>query len=400
MIKSTNIKPSEKQSLLREDTVKQSCLDSAERVQRYLFSTHWQGDGLYGPDPGIRWNYRIGRFVKSYLRFLPWRDDLYYLQGQGYWVLANWELFDRTGQQEYRDCAVLCCESILRSQCEDGAWIYPNREWKGRVATVEGIWASLALMESYRRTGEDHFLDGALRWHNYVMETTGFQKFGDQLAINYFAYKKGSPVPNNSADALRFFSALADVTGDANFLEPCSGLVAFLASVQKPTGEFPYLAKKRDTDRHRPHFQCFQYNAFMCLGMMQYFEITGDANVRPLIEQQLEFLTQGITPDGAVHYECGIPYRHVTYHAAVVAAAFVRGGVLGFTNNDDVAYRAFQYVMQKQRSDGSVIYSRGDYRVLSDQRSYPRYLAMIMYHLLHPGLPTRTLAATTQTVAN
>lgn len=374
----------------------QTCLETAQRLHRYLLDTHWRADGLYGPDPGVRWNYRVGRFVKSYLQFLHWHDDLYYLQGQGYWVLANWELMDRTDQQEYGDYAMLCCESILRSQCNDGAWVYPNREWKGRIATVEGIWASLALLETYRRSRECRFLNAALRWHTYVMETTGFQRFGDQLAINYFAHRQDPPVPNNSADALRFFSALADVTGDVDFLAPCSGLVAFLASVQKPTGEFPYEVRKRNSDRDRPHFQCFQYNAFMCLGMMQYFEITGDATVRPLIEQLLGFLTRGITSVGAVHYECGVPYRHVTYHAAVVAAALVRGRALGFTDYDELAYRAFQYVMQRQGADGSVVYSQGDYRILGDRRSYPRYLAMIMYHLLHPDFPSRTRVKTTQ----
>ncbi|NNL87161.1 MAG: hypothetical protein HKP27_15970 [Myxococcales bacterium] len=87
-----------------------------------------------------------------------------------------------------------------------------------------------------------------------------------------------------------------------------------------------------------------------------------------------------------MHYECGVEYRNVTYHAAVVAAALTRAAPLGFSDYSEAATRAFGYVLKQLRPDGSIVYSRGDYRFLSDQRSYPRYLAMILYHLLHPGL--------------
>ena len=46
------------------------------------------------------------------------------------------------------------------------------------------------------------------------------------------------------------------------------------------------------------------------------------------------------------------------------------------------AARAYRYVLALQRRDGSFPHSRGDYRLLSDERAYPRYLAMILLHLL------------------
>ncbi|MDP8923314.1 MAG: hypothetical protein M3O34_10625, partial [Chloroflexota bacterium] len=106
-------------------------LGAAERLHRYLVAKHWTGSGLVGPDPGIRFNYRIGRFVKSGLRGVAWGDDLYYLQGQGYWTLANWQLFGRSGDEAYRDLAVGCSLGMLAEQRADGAWDYPNPEWRG-----------------------------------------------------------------------------------------------------------------------------------------------------------------------------------------------------------------------------------------------------------------------------
>lgn len=366
-------------------------VDDAIRVHEYLVAKHWRQNGLFGPDPGIRLNYRIGRFVKSYLPMIPWQDELYYLQGQGYWVLANWELHDRTNSASYRQYALDCCESIVSTQEDDGFWTYPNPEWKGRVATVEGIWASLALMESYRRTGNERWLNPVLRWHQYLTEIIGFQRFGDELAINYFANVTGDPTPNNSTEALRFFSTLAFVTENDTYAEPCRGLITFLQRVQGSTGEFPYIASKgSDTPHPRPHFQCYQYNAFMCLSLMRYHEMTGDTSVRSVISNVLGFLEGGINERGAINYECGNSYRHVTYHSAVVAAAFARAGQLGFEGYERLGTQVFDYVLHRQRPDGSLVYSTGDYRFLSDKRSYPRYLAMILYHLLHSSMQPAT----------
>ncbi len=40
-------------------------LQAAISLHRYMVGRHWTGHALVGPDPGIRFNYRIGRFVKS-----------------------------------------------------------------------------------------------------------------------------------------------------------------------------------------------------------------------------------------------------------------------------------------------------------------------------------------------
>ncbi len=366
--------------------------DAALKLHRYILEHHWREQALLGPDPGIRLNYRIGRFVKSYLdRYLGghlgrgfWKDDLYYLQGQGYWVLGNWELFRRTGDPRYAALATAASQTMLARQRPDGAWPYPNPEWKGRVATAEGTWGSLGLVESYRQTGEQRFLDGALAWHRFLTEVVGFQRMDDTLAINYFAGMGKTRVPNNTAFVLRFLAELAEVTGEAAFCEPCPGLMRFMAQVQKPSGEFPYAVPGVNGGPLRPHFQCFQYNAFQCLDLMRYQELTQDPAALPVIEKVLGFLSGGLSPEGWAYYECGNRHRRVTYHAAVLAAAFWRAGELGLGGYQELADRAYRYLLGRQRADGGFPYSQGDYRILADDRSYPRYLAMILVHLLVP----------------
>jgi glycosyltransferase involved in cell wall biosynthesis len=353
------------------------------RLHRYMMDTQWNGTALIGPDVGIRFNWRIGRFVKSYLSAIPWNDSYYYLQAQGYWVLANWLLFQKTSEPAYREIAIRSAESMLERQRSDGAWDYPHPEWSGRVTTAEGTWGSLGLLETYRHTGDCSFLNGALRWHRFLLNRVGFEQAGDELSVNYFSNVSTARVPNNSAFVLRFLSELADVTGNQDYLYLCRGLVTFMTHAQKPNGEFPYMV--RGSLPHRKcweHFQCYQYNAFECLDLMRYQEITGDATVVPVIFRCLSFLRDGLAADGHAYYDCGNRYRQVTYHAAALGAAFSMAERHGFYAHEGLAERAFSYLLGIQRSDGAFPFSRGDYRSLSDRRPYPRVLAMILFHLL------------------
>ena len=116
----------------------------------------------------------LGGFIKSYLNILPWSDSLVYMQAQGYWILNNWLLTDIVGQAQYADLALTCSEAVLSTQQLAGYWEYPNPEWKGRVATVEGSFAALGLMESYARVGHLPYLEGAKNWYQYLLERIGF----------------------------------------------------------------------------------------------------------------------------------------------------------------------------------------------------------------------------------
>src|SRR6266545_7817980 len=123
-------------------------LRAAVGLHDYLARRHVREGALLGPDSGVRFNYRAGRFLKSYLRFVRWHDDYYYLQAQGYWILANWRLFDLTGDSRYRDHAVGASRQVVARQGTDGSWTYPNPAWQGRIAPAEGTWGCLGLVET------------------------------------------------------------------------------------------------------------------------------------------------------------------------------------------------------------------------------------------------------------
>jgi hypothetical protein len=357
-------------------------LQAALRLQGYLADRHWDGSALIGPDVGVRFNYRIGRFVKGYLRRVRWNDNYRYVQAQGYWILSNWQLCSIFGQEEYRHVAVRCSEYVLAQQRDDGAWVYPNREWRGRIATGEGTWGSLGLLESYRQTGDTKFLAGAQKWYEFVVQKIGFQQVGGELAVNYFHDRKGSRFPNISNLFLRFSAELARATRQDVYLHLSNGLLKFLQAAQQPTGEFPYAVKGESRGKCWPHFQCYQYNAFACLDLMRYCEFSGDSSVLPMIRNVLSFLCQGLAKDGHSLFECGNRHREVIYHTAVLAQAFARARQFGIDGCEAKANRAYNYVLKSQRLDGSFGFSRRDYFLFSDERSYPRSLAMILYQLL------------------
>jgi hypothetical protein len=324
----------------------------------------------------VRFNARIGRFVKSATEFLPWHDDLYYLQAQAYWIRSCRTLGSLLADDSYAERAVAGSEEILARQRPDGAWDYPNPEWKGRVATVEGTWASIGLLDAFRRTGESRFLEGALGWNRFMDDAVGYVPSAGGLAVNYFAGRSGVQVPNNSTLVLWFLAELAGASGDVRIANRCGPLVDFLAAGQRPSGELPYSVD--GPTPHVEHFQCFQYNAFECLDLVYYRDVSGDDSVSPLIDRVRTFLRSGVEPDGHVRYDCSGSRRRVTYHASVVAATLS-------TSPDEedrvLADRIFEYVLGLQRGNGSFPYSRGDYGFLRDNRSYPRQLAMLLSHL-------------------
>jgi hypothetical protein len=356
-------------------------LRAAARLHAFLVRRYWDGTGLVGPDMGIRLNYRAGRFVKSSLRALPWRDDLYYNQGQAYWELGNWRLAESTGDPVYAGIALACAERLLERQRDDGSWAYPNPEWRGRVATTEGTWAAVALLEAYRNAGDPRFLGGAVKWWGFLEEQMEFQDVLGGAAINYFADRRGAVVPNCSSLVLHFLGELT-AAGETSAAARCASIVRFLAAAQEPSGELPYTVSSPLREARMPHFQCYQYNAFQCLDLVRYHGVTGDGSVLPLIEGLVRFVREGMAPDGHSRYQCGRTYGHVVYHTAAMAATFAAAGLVGIGGYKDVARRAGARLLAEQRDDGSFPHSYGDYRVLRDRRSYPRVQAMIHDHLL------------------
>jgi hypothetical protein len=352
--------------------------DTVLRLHRYLKSSHWRDDALIGPDCGVRFNYRAGRFVKSALPSLPWHDDRYYLQAQGYWIIANWRLADALGQ-DFADIAVRCSDEVVRRQTPDGAWEYPNPAWKGRIATAEGTWAALGLLETYSHTRDDAYLESALRWHHYLDNEIAWLPVGGGIAVNYFANRAAPAVPNNTAFVLRFLGELAHATDDERWLSRTDGLATFLAEAQRPTGEMPYELDAEGT--RLEHFQCFQYNAFQLLDLIRYEECTNDRSLRPTSEGMARFLANAVGADGTHPHDCRHRKPTVTYHSAAIAAALAAADDAGLhAGGRAVARQIWSTVSKAQRADGSFPHSRGDHVVLRDRRSYPRNLAMILTH--------------------
>ncbi len=361
--------------------------DAAGRLYQHLLRNHWTGRALRGPDPGIRLNARIGRFIKSYSDFIRWDDSLTYAQTQKYWIMNNGLMADLNlaDPERCHDIAVACGEYLLSVQRPDGYWEYPNREWQGRVATVEGNYAAMALLEAYHRTQHDPFLDAAKRWYRFAVDRIGFQKANGLMAINYFCDLGTGMVPNNSASALRVFAMLSKASGDEQYLETCRGMVAWLNQVQLESGELPYAVAGPGSSvrKDRIHFLCFQYNAFQFLNLTEYHDLTQDRAIWPVLEKLARFISQGVCESGAVCYDCRRKQPEVTYYATAVGAALSHATVLGLGDYSRLANRSYERVLTLINPDGSLrFHSRGRGGFPTDRRSYPRYLSMILHHLL------------------
>ncbi|MCB0087545.1 MAG: hypothetical protein KDE54_06515 [Caldilineaceae bacterium] len=361
--------------------------DAAIRLHQHVVKQHWNNSAVIGPDPGIRFNARIWRFLKSYLWFVPWSDSLAYAQAQKYWILANWYMSELgfADSATCREMAIACTDYLLSIQHPDGYWEYPNPEWKGRIATVEGNYGAMGLLETYMRTGQEQLLAGAEKWYDYSTEKIGFQKFDNMLAINYFGNVTTGMVPNNSASALRIYGQLFKASGDERYLEYCPGMVRWLNQVQLETGELPYAVAGpgQSEDMTRIHFLCHQYNAFQYLNLADYYRFTGDTAIVDVLKNLARFVATGITAEGACRYDCLHQTPEVTYYGVAAGAALRDASMSGWGDYHDLADRAYAKALSIQQPSGAFAYhSRQNYGYLSDQRSYPRYLSMVLYHLL------------------
>ena len=323
------------------------------------------------------------RFAKSAIPVVPWRDNYVFMQTQGYWILANWMLLQATGDARYRQLALDATEAVLRLQTPEGFWRYPLPERRHLVATVEGNWAAAGLLASFARDPRPDWLAGAVRWREYLVGRIGFQEHSPGEAINYFDRPRGK-VPNNSVEAAWLFLRLWKATRESRYLEHVQPMLEFVASVQMPNGELPYVVSS-SFEKGRDHYLCFQYNAFQFLKLAWSDCLLPRTAAVRILPRLAQYLAAGVTPVGASASDCstvaGGP--EVDYYTAVLAAALRDAHRLGLVEAGRLSDRCFQRLLERQKPDAGFSFSTGDHRILSDQRSYPRQLVMKLFHMLY-----------------
>ena len=355
---------------------------AAERLHAHLMNRHYSRGLVHGPDAGVRFELRLWRFFRSATDFLPWHDDYVFMQSQGYWILCNWMLHEATREERYRRIALESTEATLRLQQPEGYWLYPLPQRKHLVATVEGDWAAIGFLASYSREPGAEFMRAAVRWYDYLVARIGFQAHDGGRAINYFDQPRGK-IPNNSVEAVWLFLRLWKASGESRFLEYVDPLLDFLASAQLSTGELPYIVDG-PFEKGRPHYLCYQYNAFQYLKLAWAAALRPDSRFDRLLAGLGGFLAGGLTHTGASAADCFRERPETDYYTAALAAALQEATARGASEAGDLSVRCYARLLERQRQDGSFAYTTGDYGFLRDGRSYPRPQVMTLFHLLYP----------------
>ena len=106
---------------------------------------------------------------------------------------------------------------------------------------------------------------------------------------------------------------------------------------------------------------------------------------KPIFSKLWSFLQRGVQPNDSCANDCasaGGTGPEVDYYTAALGSAAHYAFRMGVDLNDEIAQRCFARVLARQKPDGSFGFSTGNYGFLKDSRSYPRYQAMTLYHLL------------------
>lgn len=355
---------------------------AAERLQHHLERAHLRQGLLRGPDAGVRFNLRAWRFIKSAFPVLARHDEYIFTQTQLYWALSNWLLFDATRIGRYRDIAVDCAEGVLRLESDRGTWPYPLPERRHLIATLECMAGAATLLAA--REPRATCLDGAVRAADFILNHIGFQPHDDGEAIDYFDRPRGK-IPNNSVIAVWYFLRMQKATGDSRFVAHVPGLVRFVESVQLPTGEIPYIVEGPN-ERARPHYLCYQYNAFQFLYMAWAERLQPGTWKKESLARLARFIRGGVQANGACANDCssaGAGGPETDYYTAALGAALHEAWRQGLLPDNEPASRCFARVLARQKPDGRFGFSTGDYGVLRDSQSYPRQQAMTLFHLLY-----------------
>ena len=374
------------------DRDRQVAIQAVTRAWDYLHAKHLKNDLLQGPDPVGRINGRLWRFMRNYAAFLPDKEHIF-LQTQGYWILTNWILFEATRNEMYRSAALACSNSVIALQREDGAWDYPSISYErnGLVATVEGSWAGFGLLATYRHERLDACLGAVERWNIFVNRNIGYESFthpelGECEAVNYYYPKPRGMVPNNSIIVFSLGERQNSLTGRNDYSAHWKGLLNFIRVSQMDSGEWYYHYPDRQ------HYLCYQYNAYQFLDLASAYRHSRHEDLMVMLRKSADFLREGQLENGACKNRCNHSTPEFVYHTAVLGNAFLDAYQLGLGGEFlECSRNAIRHVVSQQKKDGSWIHSEGDYGgLLSDKRSYPRYLAMTMYHVARAAWPDLT----------
>ncbi|MFW6116109.1 MAG: hypothetical protein ACOC6F_00140 [bacterium] len=351
-------------------------LDASVRLHQYLVDQHWDGQALVGPDPVGKINWRITRFVKSYSRWLPWKDNLAYMQGQGYWIRGNRSLFDLTGDSGYLELVARTARGIVDRQLSSGAWEHPPIRGRKRfVSAVESIWACLGLVSAYRRLGNVSYLDAALKGYEAIFSIIGLQRFRNSMGVNYYAHTKHL-VPNVTTMLLWLMAEMLELTGDEKLARHSEKLIRFLEYAQLDHAEFEYVYGLR------PHFQCYQYNSFQFLDLCACYVLTRNERLHGMLTGLAQFLSAGVSERGSCRYDCRRENPETNYWTAAIAAALRQAYKLGLGQYERLSEHAYDRLLSRQNQDGGFFFSDRNYGFLTDRQSYPRQQAMILDFLL------------------
>jgi Prenyltransferase and squalene oxidase repeat len=351
-------------------------LSAATQLHKFIMRSHWNGSTIVGPDPIGRINWRITRFIRSYLSFIPWSDQYVFYQGLGYWIISNLNLGVLTGETVYREIARKTADYIIQLQRTDGGWSYTLPERRHLVGIIECLWASLGLLAVYRYEGQKSYLDAVLKSHSFLISKIGFSEFKDSIAPNFFDHP-GVMVPNAATLLLWFLAELQNITGNDKYMQPVDKMIRFLNYAQMSNGELEYAFQIRS------HFMCYQYNSFQFLDLAHYYQLTGDKRVQPILIKLAAYLETGVSKRGSCRYNCNTEFPEVNYWTAALASALRKAHELEIGEYQIVSDRAFNYLLSCQRADGSFDFSVRNYGWLHDTRSYPRCQAMILYQLVY-----------------
>lgn len=233
--------------------------------------------------------------------------------GRGYMAWGYLTMFKYTGDQTYRDKAVLCLEWLINHKApgyDEYCWgkMFDFASRGGRQGKYEPItvWTSLigqAFLEAYETLEDKKYLaiaESISRWVIKLPRTqtdTGF-------CINYTPHDEGNcTIHNQSMLAAAMLARTAKHTGNAEFLNVAREAMRYSCTRQKPDGSWLY--------GEDPKYQWIDnfHTGYNLDALKCYIECTGDSTYEDNLRRGFDFFKNSFfEPTGRPKY-----YHNRTY---------------------------------------------------------------------------------------
>lgn len=214
--------------------------DLVLQIGRWLESNDYRGTDVVSTDKSVECSTTLSFSAVGWLNLYRKIEDTSYLQK-----------------------AIVCADRIVGLQDEYGSWSFPFK-FRNNLANhhyaCETLFTALVLPDLFTKTGDEIYLDSAMKAKDFLIKYNGFQKISENEYCLWYSPTDKIHVPNLGSFAGDFFSKLYRITKNEEDYQLARAFALFCVKSLKSDGKIPYY--KLPCNKELVDLQSYSYDLF------------------------------------------------------------------------------------------------------------------------------------------